>query len=105
MLSSVLSFETWVHHYETAGKCQSMECKRASLSRTKKHKSVSSASKVMLTLFLDFIRLIVKHYQDCGQTINSAQYCAVFEDKFKPVVCGKCRGMLKNGVVLHHDNA
>jgi histone-lysine N-methyltransferase SETMAR len=34
----------------------------------------------------------------------SAWYCAVLEEELKPAVCGKQRGMLTKGVVLHHDN-
>jgi hypothetical protein len=29
---------------------------------------------------------------------------ALLEEGFQPAVCSKCRGMLTDGVVLHHDN-
>jgi len=53
--------ETWVHHYEPANKCQSMEWKYISLPRTKKFKSVPSVNKVMLILIWDFSGPIMKH--------------------------------------------
>jgi hypothetical protein len=46
---TVTGNETWVHHYEPAGKCQSIKWKHISLTRTKKLKSVPSADKVMMT--------------------------------------------------------
>jgi hypothetical protein len=36
---------------------------------------------------------------------NSAQYCAMLKEKVKPTICSKHRGMLTNGVVLHHNKA
>jgi hypothetical protein len=37
--------------------------------------------------------------------VSSAWYYAMLEVEMKPNVFSKYRGMLKNGVVLHHDNA
>jgi hypothetical protein len=48
---------------------------------------------------------ILESYQDHGQTVNSAQYCATLEEELKPTICSEHRGMLTNGAVLHHDNA
>jgi len=70
-------------HYEPENKHQSMEWKHTSLPRTKKFKSVPSASKVMLTLFWDFNRPILEHYQDHGQIVSSAQYCVMLKEEFK----------------------
>jgi hypothetical protein len=50
-----------------------------SLPRTKKFKSVSSDSKVVLTMFCNFNGPILEHYQDHGQRVNSTQYCATLE--------------------------
>jgi hypothetical protein len=49
--------------------------------KTKKLKTVPSADEVMLMLFCDNGPML-EHYQDCGQTVNSAQYCAVLEEEF-----------------------
>jgi hypothetical protein len=50
-----------------------------SLPRAKKFKSVPSAGKVMLMLFWNLNGPILKHYQDCGQIVNTAWYCAMLE--------------------------
>jgi len=81
-----------------------MEWKHTSLPRTKKFKSVPSAGKVILMLFWDFNGPIHKHYQDHGQTVNNAWYCAMLEEELKPTIHNKHRGMLTDEVVLHHDN-
>jgi len=59
----------------------------------------------MLTLFWDFNGPILEHYQDHGQAVSSARYCAMLEEKLKPAIRSKHRGMLTDGVVLHRDNA
>jgi hypothetical protein len=82
-----------------------MEWKHSSLPRTKKFKGVPSASKVMLTLSWDFNGPILKHYEDCGQMVNSTQYCSMLEDEMKPAIHSKCTDLLTNRVVLHHDKA
>jgi hypothetical protein len=72
---------------------------------TKKLKSVLSASRVMLLPFWDFNRPIFEHYQNYGQMVNSAWCCAMLVEELKPVICSKHKGLLTNGVVLHHDSA
>jgi len=47
---TVTGNETWVHHYEPVGKCQSIRWKHMSLHKVKKFGSVPSAGKVMLML-------------------------------------------------------
>jgi hypothetical protein len=46
----------------------------------------------------DVILGLVKHYQNHEQTVSSAEYCAILGEELK------CREVLTNGVVLHHDN-
>jgi hypothetical protein len=36
--------------------------------------------------------------------VTSAQYCAMLQEEFKPTIHSKCRGILTDGIVLHHDN-
>jgi hypothetical protein len=78
-----------MHHYEHESKHQSMEF-HTSFPRPTKFKSVPSASEVMLTMFWDFNRPILEHYQDCEQMVNSAKYFAMLEEALKPVICSKC---------------
>ena len=40
-----------------------------------------------------------------GQTVNSANYCAMLRNELKPAICKKRRWMLSKKVLLHHDNA
>jgi len=58
----------------------------------------------MFMLFCDFNRPILKYYHECGQTVNTEQYCAKLEEQMKHAICSKYRGMLTNRVLLHHDN-
>jgi len=48
---------------------------------------------------------ILVHFQAHGQTVNSANYCAMSQNKLKPAICKKRRGMLSKKVLLHLDNA
>jgi histone-lysine N-methyltransferase SETMAR len=78
-----------------------MEWEHMSLPRTKKFKSVPSASKVMFVLGLS--RPILKHDQENGQSV--VYNIIVLGEELKPTIHSKHRGMLTNGAVLHHDNA
>jgi hypothetical protein len=71
-----------------------MELKHPSSPRTMKFRSVPSAGKVILMLFWDFNGPILEHYQDLGQMVSSAWYCAMLEEELKSATCSKCRGML-----------
>ena len=44
-------------------------------------------------------------FQAHGQTVNSANYCAMLRNELKLAICKKRRGMLSKKVLLHHDNA
>jgi hypothetical protein len=48
--------ETWIHHYEPESKFQSMEWKHPHSSTKRKFKKHPTAGKLMLTVFLGFIR-------------------------------------------------
>ena len=61
----------------------------------------------MLMLFWDMRghTSILVHFQAHGQTVNTANYCAMLRNELKPAICKKRRGMLSKKVLLHHDNA
>jgi hypothetical protein len=65
---------------------------------------VPSAGKMMLTLFRDIHRPILKHYRNPGQTASSTWYCATLEEELKPAIRGKNEGMPSKVVDFHHDN-
>jgi len=100
----VTSDKTWVHHYDPESKRQSMEWRHPSFPMQKKFKRQPSAKKVMLTLFWDMHGPILVHFQVHGQTVNSANYCAMLQNELKPAIYKKRRGMLSKKVLLHHDN-
>jgi len=74
---TVTSNETWVQHYDLENKRQSMEWRHPSSPAQKKFKRQPSAKKVTLTLFWDMHGPILMHFQAHGQTVNSANYCAI----------------------------
>jgi hypothetical protein len=63
---------TWVHHYETESKAQSMAWKRLISPVAKKFKSQLSASKIMLTFFggWDMQGAILVHFIPQGENIT-----------------------------------
>jgi hypothetical protein len=73
----VIGNEMWVDHYEPASNHQRMEWKHMSLPRTNKFRSVRSASKVMLMLFLDFKGPILEHYQDLLTYVFCIMKCSI----------------------------
>jgi len=74
---TVTGDETRVHHYDLESKRQSMEWRHPSSPAHKKFKRQPSAKKAMLTLFWDMHGPILVHFQEHGQTVNSANYCAM----------------------------
>jgi len=36
--------------------------------------------------------------------VSSAEYCAILDEELKPTIYRRYRGMLTDGVFLHHDN-
>ncbi|XKL59951.1 hypothetical protein PGB90_000967 [Kerria lacca] len=73
--SIVTGDETWVYHYESETKRQSMEYRHRNSPCIRKFKSVKSAGKVMLTIFRDARGVVQKEYMARGTTINSNSYC------------------------------
>jgi hypothetical protein len=61
----------WVHHYEPASKCQSMEWKHV----------IIQDKEIQKCAF-------------CQQSDVDAQYCSMLEEQLKPTLHSKHRGML-----------
>lgn len=97
--------ETWIHHFEPESKRQSLEWKHTSSPSRKKFKTQPSAGKVMLTVFWDSQGPIVCDYLEDQRTINSQYYSDMLENKVKPAIRTKRRGLLTKGVILLQDNA
>jgi hypothetical protein len=65
---------------------------------------MSSARKVMLTMFQDSQGALLAHFQKHGKNVNSASYCEV-KLKLRDAIHRKHPGQMPRGVLLHHGNA
>jgi hypothetical protein len=70
---------------------------------TRKFKVTPSAGKVMLTVFLDFLGVLLVHFQKHGENVNSALYYEVLLMLWD-AIRRKRPGQLARGVLFHHDN-
>jgi len=59
----------------------------------------------MLTVFWDFQGPIYCDFLEGQRTINSQYYSDILENKIRPAIRTKRRGLLTEGVILLHDNA
>jgi hypothetical protein len=48
---------------------------------------------------------ILEHHQEKGLTVNGVRYSAMLEEKLKPAIHSRRRGLLSEGALLLHDNA
>lgn len=96
--------ETWVHHYTPESKIQSKQWKRSDEPTPKKAKAVSSAGKVMASVFWDSKGVIMVDYLTKGETINSAYYCTLLR-RLRQEIQVKRPGLLRKKVLFHQDNA
>ena len=96
--------ECWVHHFEPETKKQSMQWKHPSSPPPKKAKVVSSAGKVMASVFWDSKGVVFVDYLPKGQTINGEYYANLLR-QLREAIKEKRRGKLTKGVLFHQDNA
>ena len=66
--------ETWVHHFDPEAKKQSMQWKDLDSPPPKKFKRISSAGKVMASIFWDSQGIAMVDYLEEDYTINGAYY-------------------------------
>ncbi|XP_035232740.1 histone-lysine N-methyltransferase SETMAR-like [Stegodyphus dumicola] len=95
--------ETWYHHYEPETKWDSMQWKHASSPTPKKFKTISSAGKVLLTVFFDIKGPLIVEFLEHRKTINSNVDCETLRCLCRSIK-NKRPGLLMEGVVLLHDN-
>jgi hypothetical protein len=66
-------------------------------------KYLREAGKVMLIVFWDPQGVLLAHFQNRGENINSTLYCEILL-KFRDAIRRKHPGQLARGVLLHHGN-
>jgi histone-lysine N-methyltransferase SETMAR len=88
-----------------------LECKRASSEwrhqispRPKKVSSQASPGKVLLTVYWDHKGVILEHYLEQREIINSER-SDMLQNQLKPAIRTKRRSLSSSGVCLQHDNA
>jgi histone-lysine N-methyltransferase SETMAR len=83
-----------------------MQQKHLSSHSTKrqKFKVMSSAGRIMLSVFGDCQEVLLAHFQKRGENVNSASYCEVLM-KLRDAIRRKPPCQLARGVLLHHYNA
>jgi hypothetical protein len=91
--------ESWVHHYQPKSKHASMQWKHPSSPSTKTFNVISlpSAGMVMLTMFWDFLGVLLAHFHNCGENWNSSFYCEVLLKLQDPIHKKKSRTIGKRG--------
>lgn len=96
--------ETWIHHFTPETKSQSKQWTAKNEPAPKKAKTVSSAGKVMATVFWDSRGVIFVDYLEKGKTITGPYYSSLL-DKLKVEISKKRPHLQKKKVLFHQDNA
>jgi hypothetical protein len=97
--------EYYVHFFTLERKHASSKWCHQSPPRPKKVRSQASAGKVLLIFFCSHKGVILEHYLEQRETINSERYSDVFQNQLKPATRTKHCGLLSSRVCLQHDNA
>ena len=93
--------ETWVHHYTPKTKQRFKQWNSHGECVPKKAKAVSSAGKVMATIFWDANDILLIGYLEKGKTITGAYYAALLDQLAVQI---KEKRQQKK-VLFHEDNA
>ena len=96
--------ETWLYHYDTETKQQSMERRHSGSPRPKKFGVQKSAGEVLASIFWDQDGILLIVYLPKGQTINAEYYSSLLV-QLKDILKEKRRGKVTKGVLFLHDNA
>lgn len=96
--------ETWAHHFDPKTKLQSKEWKHVTSPTPVKFRKIASAGKVMASVFWDSEGVLMIDYLERGKTVTGNYYAELIR-KLRTVIKEKRRGKLRQGVLLHQDNA
>jgi len=69
--------ETWLYHYDSETKQQSMEWRHSGSPRPKKFRVQKSAGKILASIFLNQDGILLIDYLPKGQTINAEYYSSL----------------------------
>ena len=100
----VIMDKTWLYHYDSETKQQSMEWRHSGSPRSKKFRVQKSAGKVLASIFWDQDGILLIDYLPKGQTINAEYYSSQLV-QLKDILKEKRRGKVTKGVLFSHDNA
>jgi len=96
--------ETWLYHYDSETKQQSMEWRHSGSSRPKKFGVQKSAGKFLASIFWDQDSIHLIDYLPKGQTINVKCYSSLLV-QLKDILEEKRRGKItKSMLFLHGDD-
>jgi len=96
--------ETWLYHYDSETKQQSMEWRHSGSPRPKKFQVQKSAGKVLASIFWDEDGILLIDYLPKSQTINAEYYSSLLV-QLKDILKEKRRGKFTKGVLFLPDNA
>jgi len=97
--------ETWLYHYDSETKQQSLEWRHSGSPPTKKIRVQKSSGKVLASIFFgDEDDVLLIDYLSKGQTIN-AEYYSFLLVKLKDILKEKRCGKFTKGVLFLHESA
>jgi histone-lysine N-methyltransferase SETMAR len=92
--------ETWIHHYTPESKQQSKQWTEAGCSVPKMTRSVSSAGKVMASVFWDAEGILFIDYLERGKTITGEYYSNLLT-RLDEKICEKRPSLQKKKISFH----
>ena len=95
--------ETWLYHYDSETKQQSMEWRHSDSTRPKKFRMQKSAGKILASIFFGSRWHPPIDYLPKGQTIN-AEYYSSLPVQLKDILKEKRCGKVTKGALFLHNN-
>jgi len=96
--------ESWLYHYDSETKQQSMEWRHSGSPRPQKIRVQKSAGKFLASIFWDQDGILLIDYLPKGRTINAEYYSSLLV-QIKDILKEKCSGKVTKVVLFLHDNA
>ena len=94
--------ETWLYHYESETKLQSMEWRHSGSTRSKKFRVQKSAGKVLTSIFWDQDGILLIDYLPKDQTINTKYYSTLLV-QLMDILKEKRRRKVTKGVLFLYN--